>query len=158
MATIRQATPKDAVVLDVMVRELATLEASLEHVAVNATAWSELLARPDVVVLIAEVGDQPVGFASTVRRLHLWSGREILGLDDLYVREAHRDQGIGKELMTAVACLAADEELLVTWGARLDNRPAHRFYERLGALLNTKVVASWEPKAYRRHLEAVAHV
>lgn len=158
MIAIRPATARDAAALDVMVRELAAIENSLEHVAATAETWTTLLSLPEVAVLVAEDDGEPVGFASTVRRLHLWSGREILGLDDLYVRDGHRDRGIGSQLMAAVARLADRENLLVTWGARLDNRNAHRFYEHLGAILNTKVVASWEPPAYRRHLQEVAYV
>jgi len=158
MVTIRPATPLDAPSLDTMVRELAACEDSLEHVAVDAAAWADILARPDVVVLIAEREGEPVGFVSTVRRLHLWSGKDILALDDLYVRPGNRDRGVGSRLMAAVARLADGDNLVVTWGARLDNRRAHRFYERLGAILKTKVVASWDPPVYRRHLQEVVYV
>lgn len=152
MTSIREATPADAGVLDAMVRELAAHEGDLEHVHVDKDAWSELLARPDVRVLIAEDETGAIGFASMVRRIHLWTGGDLLALDDLYVRPGHRDRGVGGRLMTAVARLAAEDDLLVQWGVRLDNHAGQRFYARLGATLSTKMTASWAPAQYRRHL------
>ena len=152
MTVIREATPADAAVLDAMVRELAAHEGDLAHVHVDADAWSKLLARPDVRVLIAEDESGAIGFTSTVRRIHLWTGGDLLALDDLYVRPDHRDKGVGSRLMTAVARLAAEDDLLVQWGVRLDNHAGQRFYARLGATLNTKMTASWAPAQYRRHL------
>jgi GNAT superfamily N-acetyltransferase len=155
VAVIRTATPADAEELDRMVRELAAHEGTLEHVVVDADGWRSLLARPDVTVLIADVDGAAVGFTSLVRRVHLWIGGDVLALDDLYVRPGHRDAGIGGRLMTAVAELAARDDLAVSWGVRLDNAAGQRFYERLGATLTTKKVAWWTPDRYRRHLAEV---
>ncbi len=148
MASIRTAIGADADELDLMVRELAAHEGSLEHVHVDATAWRALLSRQDVTVLIAEEAGQPVGFTSMVRRVHLWTGGDVLALDDLYVRESARNSGVGRRLMAAVAAEAAPDGLTVTWGVRLDNDAGQRFYRRLGASLKTKVVASWAPDQY----------
>lgn len=152
MTVIRRATPADAAVLDEMVRELAAHEGTLEHVRVDAEGWRELLQRPEVVVFLASLDDGAVGFVSTVRRLHLWSGGDVLALDDLYVRAGHRDKGIGSDLMDAVARLAARDDLVVRWGVRLDNLAAQRFYARLGATLSTHMSASWAPVRYRNRL------
>ena len=156
MIEIRVATSADAAELNSMVRELAAHEQTLEHVGVDAAGWTAMLARPDVTVLLAQHDDEVIGFASTVRRLHLWSGTDILALDDLYVRPGHRDRGAGTRLMTAVARLAARDDLLVVWGVRLDNHAGQRFYARLGATLNTKMSAAWTPERYRHHLAAHA--
>jgi GNAT superfamily N-acetyltransferase len=152
MTYIRQASPADAVIVDEMVRELAAHEDSIEHVLAGPEEWRALLARPEVIVLIAEEDGEPVGFTSTVRRLHLWSGRDLVALDDLYVRPGHRSNGVGADLMNTVAGLASEDDLLVLWGVRLDNHAGQRFYARLGASLATKMTASWTPAQYRRHL------
>ena len=152
MIDIRLDTDADAEVIDTMVRELAAHEQSLEHVHADAAAWRALLNRPDVSVLLAQHDGEVIGFASAVRRLHLWTGSELLALDDLYIRPGHRDKGAGTRLMTAVARLADREALLVVWGVRLDNHAGQRFYARLGATLSTKMSASWTPEHYRRHL------
>ncbi len=156
-ADMRHATPEDAEVVHAMVRELAAHEDSLEHVLVGVPEWRGLLARTDVTVLIAEHEGEVIGFASTLRRLHVWSGGDLLALDDLYVRRDHRDKGVGSRLMSAVARLAAGHDLPVVWGVRLDNHAGQRFYARLGATLSTKMTASWTPERYRHHLMTTAH-
>lgn len=140
---VRKAHPADADLVLQMVGEIAAHQDQAEHVTITAPRWRELLARPDVTVLIAEHGEAAVGYVSAVRRLHLWSGGDVLGLDDLYVREAARDLGVGKALMDELSRLAAPEKLTITWGVQPDNEGAIRFYDRLGATLRNKVVAAW---------------
>ena len=146
--TIRPATPADAPEVAAMVGEIAALEDQSAHVHVDVERWRSLLARSEVTVLLAERAEEAVGYVSAVRRLHLWSGGDVLALDDLYVRPGHRDAGVGRRLMGAIAAVAAPEELLVTWGVEVDNVDAQRFYRRLGATLRPKVVAGWTPAAY----------
>ena len=145
---IRRAAPADADEVAAMVREIAEHEDQSAHVHVDVERWRTLLARPDVVVLLAERDGRAVGYVSAVRQLHLWTGGDVLALDDLYVRPGARDAGIGRQLMGALAALAAPERLLVRWGVEVDNVDAQRFYRRLGATLRHKVVAAWTPAAY----------
>jgi GNAT superfamily N-acetyltransferase len=145
---IRRARPIDAELVDTMVREIARHEGSLGDVVAEPEDWRRMLARDDVEVLIATDGVQALGYASTARRPNLWLAQDVLALDDLYVRDAARNRGVGRELMIAVARRAALDGLTVVFGARLDNDDAHRFYHRLGATLRTKVVASWTPEQY----------
>jgi ribosomal protein S18 acetylase RimI-like enzyme len=150
--TIRRATAADADAVMAMVLAIAAHENDTAHVTTTTERWRELLARPEVVVLLAEDGHRPVGYVSAVRSLHLWSGGDILRLDDLYVDAAHRNGGVGRALMAAMARVAADEELLVRWEVLPDNDGGQRFYRRLGATLRHKVVALWHPEAYATHL------
>ena len=147
--SIRRALPHDAATIMGMVREIAAHEDQLQHLSVTTGRWAEILIRPDVIVLIAERDGAALGYVSTVRRLHLWSERDVLALDDLYVRESARDGGIGRALMTALAArYAAPEQLTITWGVEPDNQAAQRFYRRIGATLRSKVLAGWGPAAY----------
>jgi GNAT superfamily N-acetyltransferase len=122
-------------------------------VHVDVAQWGALLARPEVIVLLAERGGQAVGYVSALRQLHLWTGGDVLNLDDLYVRPGQRDGGVGRRLMAALVAVAAPEELLIRWGMEVDNVDAQRFYRRLGATLRPKVLAAWTPSAYA-HLTA----
>jgi ribosomal protein S18 acetylase RimI-like enzyme len=131
-----------------MVVEIAAHEDQSDQVHVDVDRWRAMLARPEVVVLLAERGGAPVGYVSAVRQLHLWTGGDVLNLDDLYVRPGQRDDGVGRRLMTALARLAEPERLLIRWGMESDNIGAQRFYRRLGATLRPKVVAAWTPDAY----------
>jgi GNAT superfamily N-acetyltransferase len=146
--TVRRATPADAVDVATMVAEIAAHEDQAAHVQVDAGQWRALLQRPEVFVLTAERDGRPVGYVSAVRQLHLWTGGDVLNLDDLYVRPGHRDAGVGRRLMAALASVAAPEQLLVRWGDEADNLDAQRFYRRLGATLRPKVAAAWLPAAY----------
>ena len=140
---IRPATPDDAHLVDTLVHEITAHQG--DRVQATAADWRSLLARADVRVLLAFDGEQPLGYASTIRRLHLWSARDVIALDDLWVRAEGRNRGVGRELMNAVAELAAGERLAIVWGARADNHAAHRFYVRLGATMTTKAMFHWSP-------------
>jgi GNAT superfamily N-acetyltransferase len=146
---VRRAGAEDAAVVLAMVREIADLEGEAEHLAGTEESWARVLGREDVVVLVAERDGEPVGYVSAVRKLHLWYGTDILALDDIYVREASRDAGVGRLLMTELARWAAPQDLLIRWEMQADNTAAQRFYRRLGATLRTKVVAAWTPGAQR---------
>ncbi len=152
-ATVRRAEPKDAPLVAAMVREIAEHEGQSGHVHVDDQHWSELLARPDVTVLLAEAGGHVAGYVSVVRQLHLWTGGDVLALDDLFVRPGHRDAGIGRRLMEELADVARPEQLLIRWGVEPDKTDAQRFYRRLGATLRPKVVATWRPGASSAHRE-----
>lgn len=130
-----------------MVREIALHEGSLASVAATESDWRRMLARADVAVLLAFRQGAAIGYASTSRRLNLWLAGDVVALDDLWVRPEHRNTGAGARLMHAVADLA--DGATIVWGARVDNVAAHRFYERLGAVLSTKTVAVWTPQSYR---------
>ncbi|MGK5114975.1 MULTISPECIES: N-acetyltransferase family protein [unclassified Geodermatophilus] len=146
--TVRRASPADAGDVAAMVGEIAAHEDQTAHVHVDVEQWRTLLARPEVTVLLAERGRAPVGYVSAVRQLHLWSGGDVLALDDLYVRPGHRDAGVGRALMAALAAVAAPEQMLIRWGMEVENVDAQRFYRRLGATLRHKVTAAWTPAAY----------
>ncbi|WP_153398395.1 GNAT family N-acetyltransferase [Ornithinicoccus halotolerans] len=146
--TIRRATPADAAAVHALVLAIAELEGDLEHVQVTVEGWQDLLGRDDVTVLLAEQRGHALGYVSATRRLHLWSGTELLAVDDVFVREHARGYGLGRQLLIAMAGTVAAEELLVVWGMEPDNTGAQRFYRRLGATLRPKVLAGWAPAAY----------
>jgi GNAT superfamily N-acetyltransferase len=131
-----------------MVAEIAAHEDQTAHVHVDVEQWHTLLQRPDVIVLLTERDGAAIGYVSAVRQLHLWTGGDVLNLDDLYVRPGHRNAGVGQRLMAALAAPAEPEQLLIRWGMEVDNVAAQRFYRRLGATLRPKILAAWTPAAY----------
>ncbi|ADB30640.1 GCN5-related N-acetyltransferase [Kribbella flavida DSM 17836] len=151
-ATIRRARPEDAALVRTLVGELADHQDEGRYVTSTVDRWQELLAEDAVIVLLAQYDSEPAGYVSAVRRLHLWSGTDVLGLDDLYVREAFRSKGIGRLLMLELARVALPERLTISWGMRPSNHGGQRFYRRLGAILGDKVVARWPAEAYSRQL------
>lgn len=127
--------------MDALVREIAAHQHQSEHVTTDAARWRELLTRPEVTVLLAVMGNHPVGYVSAVRRLQLWSGGDVVALDDLYVRPHYRDHGVGLLLMKQLARHSGG--LTITWGVQPGNHAAIRFYRRLGASVYDKVLCAW---------------
>jgi ribosomal protein S18 acetylase RimI-like enzyme len=155
VVTIRRAGPDDSDTILEMMREIAA-EEGVGDVDVTPHQWRTLLSRDDVVVFVAERDGTAVGYVSAVVQLHLWTGGDLVALDDLFVRPGHRDAGIGRELITAIARVAATDGKLIRWGVESGNLAAQRFYIRLGARLHAKTIAVWTPDAYRPHLARTA--
>lgn len=100
---IRRAGPDDAGLVREMLGELADYQDEGEFVQVTVDHWRELLDRDDVIVLLAERDGEGMGYVSALRRPYLWTGGDVLALDDLYVRKEFRDSGVGRELMIELA-------------------------------------------------------
>ncbi len=140
---VRCAGPEDAQTVLTMAREIAAHEGDVTDVVSDVAAWTAMLARPEVVVLVAERDGHPVGYVSAVRRLQLWLGTDIVAFDDLFVRDGYRDAGVGRLLMRELAAHA--DGMLIRWEVEEDNVAAQRFYRSLGATLRRKVIAFWRP-------------
>jgi GNAT superfamily N-acetyltransferase len=143
MLTIRAATPSDVPTILALVRELATYER--DPGAVTATEADFLRhgfgERPLFRTLIAEWNGESAGFALYFLAFSTWSGGPVLYLEDLFVRESLRKNGIGVALMKRLAREAlADGCSKMKWLVLDWNDPAIRFYEALGA----KVLREWQ--------------
>ncbi len=91
-------------------------------------------AKPLFSSLIAEVDGTPVGYA--IYNIGFWADtlQGMVLLTDLFVREAWRSRGIGKQFMHRLAEIGKDEDCeMVVWTVWKKNEPAKRFYEHLGA-------------------------
>ena len=136
MATIRPATVDDCDTLASLIRELAVYE-KLENEA-KATAADlrrDLFGeRVYAEALIAEMGDQAVGFALFFSNYSTFKGRPGLYLEDLFVKPDYRGQGLGTRLLARIARLAVErgcgqfEWVVLDW-----NEPSIGFYRSLGA-------------------------
>jgi GNAT superfamily N-acetyltransferase len=131
---IRFATANDVALLLRFVRELAVFERAPD--AVVATE-ADLLhhgfgPNPEFEAILAFLDGEPAGCALFHARFSTWLGRPGLYLEDLYVTEEARGQGVGKRLMARLAAIAVERG----WGRIdfqvLDWNPARRFSERLG--------------------------
>lgn len=136
LLNIRPARPRDADAILRFIRELAEYEKLLHEVVADAKTVRETLfgEAPAARALIAELGEEAVGFALFHGMYSTFVGRPGIYLEDLYVQPGHRGLGIGKALLRQVAGIAVAEG-----GCRLDwsvldwNEPAIRFYESIGA-------------------------
>jgi GNAT superfamily N-acetyltransferase len=90
--------------------------------------------RPYFETLICRRGTDPVGFALYFFTYSTFLGRPSLYLEDLFVRPEERGRGGGKALLSALAKIAVARGCgRMEWAVLDWNRPAIRFYKRLGA-------------------------
>ena len=135
MLRIRPTNIHDAALLRTMIRELAEYERELEWVTIR----EEDLARdgfgenPRFRALIAEWNGQPAGYAVFFHYFSTWVGRGLF-LEDLFVREKFRKQGIGTALLAEVARIAVEEQCYgIHWEVLDWNTKAIELYKALGA-------------------------
>ena len=89
--------------------------------------------RPVAEALLADCGDEPVGFALYFEIYSTFRGRRGIFLEDLFVEPRHRGQGVGSALLAATAKLAKERGGWLQWLVLDWNEPAVAFYRRLGA-------------------------
>jgi GNAT superfamily N-acetyltransferase len=133
---IRSARPDDCALILSLIRELAEFEKLGHEVVATEELLRETLfgarAAPDV--LIAEVAGNAVGFALFFQNYSTFLAKPGIYLEDLFVRPAFRSQGIGLELLRAIARIALDRGCgRFEWSVLDWNENALRFYRRLGA-------------------------
>ena len=88
--------------------------------------------------LIAEDGDEPVGFALFFHNFSTFLAQPGIYLEDLFVLPEHRGSGIGRALLERLAQLAVERGCgRLEWAVLDWNESAIRFYERLGARPNS---------------------
>ena len=101
--------------------------------------------------LIAEYKSEPAGYASFFHFYSTYQGRSALFLEDLFVLDKFRGNGIGMALLSAVAKLAIEEGCFgLRWEVLDWNHPAIEFYRKLGAnFLNERKVVAFDESAMR---------
>jgi GNAT superfamily N-acetyltransferase len=132
--TLRAATRDDVATVRGLLRELAEFENLLERAqATEADLLRDGFGeRPYFEVLLAELDGDAVGLALFYPVYSTFEGRPGLYVEDLYVTERARGQGIGRQLMARLAALALERGYSRLALAVLDWNPARDFYHRLG--------------------------
>lgn len=154
MLNIQPATREDVPVLLELIRELATYEKKRHKAVVTEDDLLRDAFGPQAKfrALIAEWDREPAGYASFFYFYSTFRGQSALFLEDLFVLEKSRGNGIGKSLLAAVARLAVEEGCFgLRWEVLDWNRPAIEFYEKLGAtFLNERKVVEFDKEALQR--------
>jgi GNAT superfamily N-acetyltransferase len=141
MTHIRPATPDDIPQLLAFIHELALYER--EPDAVLATE-ADLLRDgfgpiPRFRCVIADHNATPAGFALFFTSYSTWRGHHGIRLEDLYVTQTHRGQGIGKALLAHLAAVAIAEGCpRLEWDVLAWNQSAIDFYHSNGASMQTE--------------------
>ncbi|MND69851.1 aminoalkylphosphonic acid N-acetyltransferase [compost metagenome] len=149
--TVRRATAADAGEVHALMRGLAEHEGEIVYLAATPDSLAAALSAqpPRAAFLLAEREGRAVGFVSWTQVYGIWRGGDYCNLDDLYVAAEARGAGVGEALMRAFAAEAAALGLGARWEVKTANQGARRFYARLGATQNEKVVVHWSAEAMR---------
>lgn len=137
MISIRFAGPADAPTLHRFICELAAYEKEPDAVEVTPEVLAAQLgeARPPFECLLAEQGERAVGFALFCHNYSTWRGRRGIWLEDLYVPEVLRGQGIGLALLRRLGQVAVERGCgRMEWSVLDWNTPAQGFYRAIGAV------------------------
>jgi GNAT superfamily N-acetyltransferase len=133
---INKITPGEIPTLLELIRELARFE-KLEHeVTATVDTLYEGFFGPNPVVgaLVAQHGSEVAGYAIYFFTFSSFVGRQGIWLEDLYVRPAFRQRGLGRALVEAVARVGVERNCgRYEWTALNWNQNALDFYKKLGA-------------------------
>ena len=135
--SIRFATARDAEVIVDFIRALAAYEREPDAVEVTADVLRAQIesADPPFECLIAELDGAAAGFALFFRNYSTWRGRPGLFLEDLFVLERHRRNGIGGALLKRLAALSVERGYgRMEWSVLDWNEPSINFYKAMGAV------------------------
>lgn len=55
--------------------------------------------KEQILLLMIEADGYSVGFVNVLRGFSIWSRGKMLTIDDMYIRDEYRDQGLGTEAM-----------------------------------------------------------
>lgn len=129
--TIRTATEADFPAMMEMVQALAAFEESPEAV-INSV--DKMRAEQDLFeAFVVEVDGVVVGMALYFFAYYTWVGKSLY-LDDLYVKETCRGQGIGSALLKAIMEKAQETGCRrVRWQVLNWNQKAINVYKKAGA-------------------------
>lgn len=138
---IREASVHDLPVIVKLCAEHASFEKA--HYTSNGKLekLEELLfcERPRLHCLVAQVGDEVIGYATFADEISTWTAGSYIHVDCLFVQAPFRGVGIGEKLMREIRRHAADRNLAMQWQTPSFNERAIRFYLRLGAERKEKI-------------------
>ncbi len=137
---IRKATKMDIPVIINLVKQLAIYERSPKSFVATLNDYERWGWGQESVfkVLLAEntrkEGPMYVGFALYYFTFSTWTGRPTLWLEDIFVPEEFRGNGIGSMLLGRLAKSALDKGCArMEWTVLDWNEPSRKFYYSLGA-------------------------
>lgn len=136
--SIRPGKAEDIPVLLKMIKELAKFEKAEDQVVLTEENLLQdgFGENPLFKLLVAEVNEETVGIALYYPRYSTWKG-PTLYLEDLIVKEAHRGNGYGTELLLALTAVAKNEHSArLEWQVLDWNEKAITFYEKMGAVID----------------------
>ena len=134
--TIRAAQESDSALLLDFIRRLADYEKRpAEVTAKEEDIRSVVFDKKIAEAIIAEYNGNPAGFAIFLYNFSTFLGKPGIYIEDLFVNPEFRGKGLGKQLFSYIAQLAATRGCgRVEWTVLTWNEPAINFYKKIGAV------------------------
>ena len=132
----RESTENDVPVILQYIRELAEYEKLLHEVVATEDGIKKTLFEDNkgAFSIIAEKDNSPVGFALCFYNYSTFQGKYGIYIEDLYVSEQYRGEGIGKGFFKYLAQKALNENCgRIQWWVLNWNEPSIEFYKSIGA-------------------------
>jgi GNAT superfamily N-acetyltransferase len=148
---VRNAMAADAAEIEHMIRDLVAYEGNRSALAFGVEELAAALSGspPRLHALVAEDGEGLVGFVTYTIDFAIWTGGDVIRVDDVFVRARARGSGAGTRLMLRIAELALAGGMTCRWEIEPVNLGAQHFYGTLGVDLREKIVARWGEAAMR---------
>ncbi|MFK7797537.1 MAG: N-acetyltransferase family protein [Aureispira sp.] len=132
---IRTATPNDFEAILALIKELAAFENASEQV-INTVEQMKAEQELFSCFVVEQEDGTIIGMALYYLVYYTWVGKSLY-LDDLYIQEAYRGQGIGSALLGELFKVAKQENCKrVRWQVLDWNEPAIHFYKKIGATID----------------------
>ena len=132
---IRKASSEDVPLILKFIKELSVYEKMTKEVVTTEDILRETLFgdKSYAQVLIAEIEGKPVGYALYFYNFSTFVGRHGLYIEDVFVSEEYRGQGIGTALFKKCAYIAKENKCIRMEWLVLKWNPAREFYDHMGA-------------------------
>lgn len=133
---IREAVVDDSQLIVDYIKKLAVYEKMEDDAVATAEQIRKTIFEQQYAhVLIAECDGHPIGFVLYFFNYSTFAGAPGLYLEDLYLDEAYRGYGFGKQLMQKLATIALEKGCARFEWTCLDwNEPSLAFYRKIGAV------------------------
>jgi len=133
---IKNATEKDIRLILHFIKELADYEKLINDVIANEENLKKTLfgKTPYAKALLAFLNKKPVGFAIYFFNFSSFMGKPGIYIEDIYVKENYRGNGIGKAIFKYIGKIAKENDCgRIEWSVLNWNKPSINFYNSLGA-------------------------
>ncbi len=133
---VRAVRESDMRELLALIRAKAEFDGCLDSLRAEESSLSVALfsAQPKAKALVAVINSAVVGLVTYYDIYSSFIAKPGIWLDDLYVYEAHRGQGVGKALITKLCEIARQGGCgRIDWIVARDNANGRAFYQALGA-------------------------
>lgn len=139
---IRDANSSDISTLMELIRLKAEFDGCLDFLEATPKKLEDTLfcENPLAFVLLAEINGNAIGFATYHRIYSTFLAQPGIWLDDLYIKAEYRRLGVGEALIKRLCQITQKiEGGRIDWIVAVNNTPAMKFYEKMGAKIMQQV-------------------